>query len=58
MLHKGVLMTDLVFDGQPITILNTHLTANYSGNWSRTNRYARLQQIQLRRLAAVVTDLN
>ncbi len=58
MLHKGILMTELTYADQPVVILNTHLTANYNANWSRANRYALLEQAQLRRLAAVVNDIS
>ena len=58
LLHKGILMTQLVYADQPIMVLNTHLTANYDGDWSPSNRYARLEQIQLRELATVVNAID
>ncbi len=33
-LHKGVLITRLIVDDVPVILLNTHLTANYTGDWS------------------------
>jgi len=54
LLHKGVLATELALAGQQVVVMNTHLTANYDGDWSRANRYARLEQVQLRQLAQVV----
>jgi endonuclease/exonuclease/phosphatase family metal-dependent hydrolase len=56
MLHKGMLICDIVCGNVPITLINTHLAANYSGNWARTNRYARLEAEQLRQLARVVNE--
>lgn len=58
LLHKGILATELTRAGQQIVILNTHLTANYDGDWSPSNRYARLEQAQLRQLAGVVNGLD
>lgn len=58
LLHKGILATELTHAGQRVVILNTHLTANYDGDWSPTNRYARLEQAQLRQLADVVNELD
>jgi endonuclease/exonuclease/phosphatase family metal-dependent hydrolase len=56
MLHKGMLICDMECGETPITLINTHLAANYSGNWDRTNRYARLEAEQLRQLARVVNE--
>lgn len=54
MLHKGMLITHVLIHGRPVLVFNTHLLANYSGDWSPANRYARHQQAQLRQLAQVV----
>lgn len=53
-LHKGVLLTRLRAAGLPIALLNTHLSANYSADWSRENRYARVEWRQLEQLAGLV----
>lgn len=58
LLHKGILSTRLSYAGQEIIILNTHLTANYDGDWSPANRYARLEKGQLDWLAQVVNELD
>jgi endonuclease/exonuclease/phosphatase family metal-dependent hydrolase len=55
-LHKGVLATQVTLDGLPIVVLNTHLNANYSGDWSEANRYTRNQREQLRQLAEIVAE--
>jgi endonuclease/exonuclease/phosphatase family metal-dependent hydrolase len=56
MLHKGVLATQVRLDGVPIVVLNTHLNANYSGDWSEANRYTRNEREQLRQLAEIVAE--
>ena len=53
-LHKGVLFTHLKIDDQPITLMNTHLTANYTGDWSPQNLFAKQELAQLKQLAALV----
>lgn len=53
-LHKGVLCTRLVCADLPVVVFNTHLTANYSGDWGESNRYARNERNQLQQLAALV----
>jgi len=54
MLHKGVLETHVMLAGTPVIVLNTHLNANYSGDWSEANRYTRNEREQLRQLAEIV----
>src|SRR5919109_3807615 len=54
LLHKGVLQTHLRHGDLPIVVLNTHLTANYTGDWRAGNRYARAERNQLRQLAEIV----
>src|SRR5215211_8204878 len=53
-LHKGVLLTRLSLANLPIVVLNTHLSANYSVNWSTGNHYARIEHGQLQQLAEIV----
>jgi endonuclease/exonuclease/phosphatase family metal-dependent hydrolase len=53
-LHKGVLLTELAIGGRPVVVLNTHLNANYLGNWGRGGRYAEIERRQLLELAAIV----
>jgi len=54
LLHKGILATRLEYVGIPIVVLNTHLNANYSGNWDRRSRYTSGEAEQLRHLAEIV----
>jgi endonuclease/exonuclease/phosphatase (EEP) superfamily protein YafD len=53
-LHKGVLLTRVTIGQVPIVVLNTHLSANYSMNWSAGNHYARVERSQLLQLAEIV----
>jgi endonuclease/exonuclease/phosphatase family metal-dependent hydrolase len=54
MLHKGVLSTHTLLDGVRVVVLNTHLSANYRGNWDADNQYVRTERSQLRQLAEIV----
>lgn len=53
-LHKGLLITRYRLHGQSVVVINTHLTANYMGNWGRGNAYAEHEHRQLMQLAEVV----
>ncbi|HVO42073.1 MAG TPA: endonuclease/exonuclease/phosphatase family protein [Aggregatilineales bacterium] len=53
-LHKGVLTVQTRCYHLRVSVLNTHLTANYNGVWDRTNQYARQERLQLRQLAEIV----
>ena len=53
-LHKGMLITHLAWDYMPVVLINTHLTANYMGDWSRTNPFAKHEYNQLHQLAECV----
>src|SRR5262249_28343649 len=54
LLHKGILATRLDYAGVSIVVLNTHLNANYGGNWDRRSSYTRSEAEQLRQLADIV----
>jgi endonuclease/exonuclease/phosphatase family metal-dependent hydrolase len=53
-LHKGILVTHLQVGDLPVVLMNTHLTANYTGDWSRRNPFARHEHQQLQQLAYLV----
>ena len=53
-LEKGVLRTEFEVNKQPIVVMNTHLQANYLGNWSNANFMVRIQTKQVQYLAALV----
>jgi endonuclease/exonuclease/phosphatase family metal-dependent hydrolase len=56
-LHKGILLTRMNCDDLPVVLINTHLTANYTGEWGRRNPFARHEHNQLQQLAALVNAL-
>lgn len=53
-LHKGALVTRMTCNSLPIVVINTHLNANYRGNWEGSNHYTREEQRQLHQLAEIV----
>jgi endonuclease/exonuclease/phosphatase family metal-dependent hydrolase len=53
-LHKGALLTRVQVAGTQVAAINTHLSANYSGDWRPTNAYARTERTQLAQLAEIV----
>jgi endonuclease/exonuclease/phosphatase family metal-dependent hydrolase len=53
-LHKGALVARVEVGGVPVVAINTHLSANYSGDWRRTSPYARTEYAQLTQLAEIV----
>ena len=55
-LHKGILVTHLMLGELPVVVMNTHLTANYTGNWSRQNVFARQEHHELMQIAEVVNE--
>lgn len=53
-LHKGVLLTRTTIQGLPVIALNTHLTANYTGNWSRGKPFAMQEHRELMQVADLI----
>lgn len=53
-LHKGLLAARMQINDLPVVIFNTHLTANYTGDWSRSNPFARQEHGELMQLAEAV----
>ena len=56
-LYKGVLVTQLRIQELEILILNTHLNANYSGDWRHNNPLARVQHSQVQQLTHLVSQM-
>jgi endonuclease/exonuclease/phosphatase family metal-dependent hydrolase len=56
-LYKGILVTHLPYQEQEIVLLNTHLNANYTGDWRRQNPLARVQQRQVQQLTRLIQQL-
>ena len=50
-LYKGVLMTSLEIQGQRVVVLNTHLQANYLGNWDIKNKQTQIELDQVKFLS-------
>jgi endonuclease/exonuclease/phosphatase (EEP) superfamily protein YafD len=53
-LRKGMLISTLYWREVPVVIINTHIIANYSGDWERNGVFTRMQEKQLRQLAETV----
>ena len=51
---KGLSITGLMWNDIPMVIINTHLLANFAGDWERYGMYARVEEKQLRQLAETV----
>ena len=51
---KGMSISSLIWNSLPIVIINTHLLANFAGDWERRGMYARVEEQQLRQLAETV----
>jgi endonuclease/exonuclease/phosphatase family metal-dependent hydrolase len=54
LLHKGMLYTRFCVEGVTVVVINTHLNANYRGDWNNRNQYTLNEQAQLRQLAECV----
>jgi len=53
-LYKGMLIHKLTWTGIPMVIINTHILANYVGDWERRGIYSRVEEKQLEQLAKTV----
>jgi len=56
-LFKGVVIVHLQIEGINIFILNTHMNANYSGNWHHKNPLALVQLSQIKKLSALLEEI-
>ena len=54
-LRKGMLISSFHWGAVPVVVINTHILANYSGDWERRGVFTRMQEKQLRQLADTVT---
>jgi endonuclease/exonuclease/phosphatase (EEP) superfamily protein YafD len=54
LLYKGMLITRLEWANIPVIVINTHVLANYIGDWERRGMYAKIEERQLRQLADTV----
>ena len=53
-LRKGMLISSLHWGSTPVVVINTHVIANYNGDWERQGVFARMQEKQLHQLAEIV----
>lgn len=53
-LQKGMLIADVEWEGSHLRIIDTHLIANYAGDWERWGVFARWEELQLAQLAETV----
>ena len=51
---KGMSIASLSWKDIPIVIINTHLLANFAGDWERHGMYARVEEKQLWQLSEMV----
>ncbi|TMQ95566.1 hypothetical protein ETD83_22370 [Actinomadura soli] len=58
LLRKGALFTRVRLPSGFLTIVNTHLSANMDMDWSMSNAYTRVEESELRELAALVGKLD
>lgn len=54
LLYKGMLIHSFLWAGLPMVVINTHILANYVGDWHRHGMYARYEEKQLKQLAQTV----
>lgn len=55
--YKGMLITKLQWQNIPMIIINTHILANFVGDWDRHGMYARVEEKQLMQLANTLQNL-
>ncbi|MFB4300500.1 endonuclease/exonuclease/phosphatase family protein [Actinomadura sp. NTSP31] len=53
-MRKGVLLARVRFGKEHLTVANTHLSANKTDDWSRTNPYAQVEASELAELAGLL----
>jgi endonuclease/exonuclease/phosphatase (EEP) superfamily protein YafD len=51
-----MLISSLHWGDVPVVVINTHILANYSGDWERRGVFTRMQEKQLRQLADTVAS--
>jgi len=56
-LFKGVLIVHLQINGVDVFVLNTHLNANYSGDWHSKNPLALVQRQQVLQISALLEEM-
>ena len=54
--YKGMSITEFKLAEISIVVINTHLLANFAGNWDRHGMYAHVEEKQLHQLAKTVRE--
>ncbi|GAA2581914.1 hypothetical protein GCM10010435_69330 [Winogradskya consettensis] len=57
-MRKGAQVVQVTTAAGPLAVINTHLSANRDGDWSREGRYTHVQRRELATLAAVVSGVD
>ncbi len=52
--YKGMLITKFSWGTIPIVVINTHILANFVGDWAKHGMYARVEKKQLQQMAKTV----
>jgi endonuclease/exonuclease/phosphatase (EEP) superfamily protein YafD len=52
--YKGMLITKFSWGKVPVIVINTHILANFVGDWAKHGMYARVEEKQLQQLAETV----
>lgn len=52
--YKGMLITKFQWGEIPVVVINTHILANFGGDWERHGMYAGVEEKQLQQLAKTV----
>jgi endonuclease/exonuclease/phosphatase family metal-dependent hydrolase len=55
-LYKGIQMVSFEIAGMPVSVLNTHLNANYRGVWHQKNRLTRILHSQVKQLSRAISS--
>jgi endonuclease/exonuclease/phosphatase family metal-dependent hydrolase len=55
-LNKGVLLVELDIQGHHVIVMNTHLQANYPGNWRLDNSHAQIQLDQVKAITELAQN--
>jgi endonuclease/exonuclease/phosphatase (EEP) superfamily protein YafD len=54
LLYKGMMIHTFTWAGLPMVVINTHILANYVGDWERRGIYSAIEEKQLQQLAKTV----
>jgi endonuclease/exonuclease/phosphatase family metal-dependent hydrolase len=58
LMRKGAQVVTVETGDGPVTMVNTHLSANRDDDWSVSNRYTRLQRVELEKLTEAVSAVD